>query len=573
MQKLGLKKKIMILVLSISIVSPIVAGIIIYRNTETSEQYKIIAENNLPRANLMGSVLSSFRQLRVDVRSLAIIGNSSEDFEKYLKQIGESRNKFLEYKEQLSALMTSPEEMKFMTGVEDAWKKFEALGNDILALHKKGDPESLNQMAVLIREKCPVIAHELDTVVEDMISWQEKQAKDRSQMAMSSSEVTTNVSLIIALCGVALALTGGGYFASSIVNTISRTMRELEASAKAIHKESDDVAGISSNLSEAATQQAASLQETVASIDEISAMVARNSDSAIASVRTSEDSTRAAEKGKQKVEEMKESIQAIAAGNKFIMDEMQRTNQEISDIVNVITEIGQKTQVINDIVFQTKLLSFNASVEAARAGEHGKGFSVVAEEVGNLASMSGKAANEISEMLNKSVNRVTEIVNGTKSLMDNLVIQSKEKVDMGTTRAEECADALDEIMKNVSSVNELLKEISTASREQSTGILEVNKAMSELDHVTQQNTNSSRESSQAAIDLNNQVELLNKIVADLSGFVEGGTKEKTPEAPVKKAQVIHLPNKEQKKMQEPLKKAAGFSDSVPASSDPRFEDV
>ena len=72
----------------------------------------------------------------------------------------------------------------------------------------------------------------------------------------------------------------------------------------------------------------------------------------------------------------------------------------------LISEIGNKTKVINDIVFQTKLLSFNASVEAARAGEHGKGFSVVAEEVGNLAHMSGNSAKEITQLLESSINRV-----------------------------------------------------------------------------------------------------------------------------------------------------------------------
>jgi methyl-accepting chemotaxis protein len=78
------------------------------------------------------------------------------------------------------------------------------------------------------------------------------------------------------------------------------------------------------------------------------------------------------------------------------MNQINYSNEQMSEIVKVIQEIETKTKVINDIVFQTKLLSFNASVEAARAGEQGKGFAVVAEEVGNLAQMSGNAAKEIS---------------------------------------------------------------------------------------------------------------------------------------------------------------------------------
>lgn len=99
------------------------------------------------------------------------------------------------------------------------------------------------------------------------------------------------------------------------------------------------------------------------------------------------------------------SITEISESNDRIMSQVADGNRKISEIVQVISEIGNKTKVINDIVFQTKLLSFNASVEAARAGEHGKGFAVVAEEVGNLAQMSGNAAKEISDMLNGSVSR------------------------------------------------------------------------------------------------------------------------------------------------------------------------
>lgn len=574
MSKLSLKAKIMVLVFFVSLVSPIVAGIIIYRNAQTAREYKIIAEVNLPRAELMGQVLASFRKLRVDVQSLAITGNTKEDYEKYLKEIESSKKEFLQYKDKLASLMSSPEERKLMDRVDVPWKKFEKLGEDIQGLLQKGDTESINQLADMVRVNCPEIATELDAAMENMVKWQQDLSAVINKRAIESSENTSNISLIIAILGVIVGQTFGGMFASSIISAFTKNMKELGESAQAINQKSQDVAGIASNLSEAATQQAASLQETVASIDEISAMVARNSDSAMASVKTSENSTRAAEKGKQKVNEMIDSINAIAAGNREIIDQMQKTNQEISEIVNVINDIGQKTQIINDIVFQTKLLSFNASVEAARAGEHGKGFAVVAEEVGNLASMSGNAANEISAMLSKSVSRVTEIVNSTKTLMDNLIRQSKDKVDAGTTTAKECAEALDEILRNVSSVNDLLKEISVASKEQSTGIIEVNKAMSELDHVTQQNSNSARESSQAAIDLNDQVERLNSIVADLTGILEGKgkTKRETQSAP--KADVIPFTAEAKPVNVEEASMKVAVGDGVaPQSDDPRFEDV
>ncbi|MDH4466907.1 MAG: methyl-accepting chemotaxis protein [Bacteriovoracaceae bacterium] len=300
----------------------------------------------------------------------------------------------------------------------------------------------------------------------------------------------------------------------SIATRLKNEITSLTINAKKLSESS-------SSLSAATTEQSSSLQETVASIDEISAMVARNSDSANQATEVSEKSTKAAQKGKEKTEELMSSINQIKSGNDEMMKKMQRSNDEISEIVKVIQDISQKTKVINDIVFQTKLLSFNASVEAARAGEHGKGFAVVAEEVGNLASMSGKAANEISEMLERSVKKVSSVVDGSKLLMDDMMKDIKSKVDVGTKNASECSVALEEILSNVSVANEMVREIATASIEQTTGVKEINKAMSELDKVTQSNNSVSQEVSLSANDLSGQSSRIEKITNELSFFVDG----------------------------------------------------
>lgn len=273
------------------------------------------------------------------------------------------------------------------------------------------------------------------------------------------------------------------------------------------------------------------------------------------------------------------SINDIAKGNDEIMSSIQKSNQEISEIVHVIQAIADKTKVINDIVFQTKLLSFNASVEAARAGEHGKGFAVVAEEVGNLASMSGKAATEISDMLDKSVHRVTNIVDGTKGMMDTLVRSSKDKVDFGTRTARECAGALDEIIRNVSSVSEMVREISTASREQSTGVREITKAMSELDQVTQANTSSSNDASQTARELQAQAEQLNGFVQELATLVYGKSVEQKdaksvpPQSGGNGHKIVQLDNYRSTKSETAKKKVVGLEFDAPSANDSRFEDA
>jgi methyl-accepting chemotaxis protein len=306
---------------------------------------------------------------------------------------------------------------------------------------------------------------------------------------------------------------------SSLISTISRITQSLMGEATSLQKVSETTALISTKLSEVTVQQASSLQETASSVGEISAMVSRNADSAANSAKISEKANNLAFGGKQKVKIMMDSINAISDGNDEIINQMEKSNREISDIVNVIQDISKKTEVINDIVFQTKLLSFNASVEAARAGEQGKGFSVVAEEVGNLATMSGNAANEITSMLDVSIQKVSKIVENSQNLMSSLIKKSRSKIEIGHQTSVDCSVALEEIVKNVSSLNDMVKEISHASQQQSTGIHEINKAMEDLDQVTQSNISITQDSSRTTKQLEEQAKRLNNLVQNLSDLL------------------------------------------------------
>jgi methyl-accepting chemotaxis protein len=276
-------------------------------------------------------------------------------------------------------------------------------------------------------------------------------------------------------------------------------------------------------LSQAATEQSSSLQEIVTSINEINAMVQKNADASKSSADVSNTSIQVAEEGKSRVDEMVQSIGEIASNIDVIMGQVENNNDEIAKVVHVIEEIQEKTKVINDIVFQTKLLSFNASVEAARAGENGKGFAVVAEEVGNLASMSGRAASEISELIESSTAQVESIVKNSKRNVESLIVSGKEKVSQGTAKAQECGAALDQVLDNVKAVNELIHEISSSSAEQSSGIQEITSALQQLDTVTHQNSAMASQSSLISKRLKERSERLNEIVKTLNNLVSGNS--------------------------------------------------
>ena len=343
---------------------------------------------------------------------------------------------------------------------------------------------------------------------------------------------------------------------------------------------------INTDLSSSTTQQAAALQETSSAADEISAMTDKNAKNAKSSQDTSAASLKMAQRGKEVIATMMQSIEAINRSNSDIMKQIAISNQQIAEIVKVINEIGNKTKVINDIVFQTKLLSFNAAVEAARAGEHGKGFSVVAEEVGNLAQMSGNAAKEISQMLTDSTKKVEQIVSDTQSKVGHLMDVSKGTVTRGTETAKQCGEVLDEIVQSVSQAHSLVGEIAVASHEQSQGIGEINKAVNQLSLVMQNNSVVTQNASNTSKELREQSDQLSQIVHMLSEVIhkdfEFSQKESSKEfsekvVPISNAKSnstnINKKVKDGQNDSEMVLKLASGSELIPSRDDKRFEEV
>lgn len=412
---------------------------------------------------------------------------------------------------------------------------------------------------------------------EDIKTMNELTATQLAEKSKYANELASNaiiMTMIISIASILLSI-GIAFFAlRSVTNAINEVVKSLFDSSIQVSSAAGQIASSAEELSQATTEQAASLEETAASIEEMNSMVSKNSDNADSTAATSGVSQQKATEGKVVVEKMIQSMDDINKSNGLIMDQVNYSNNRIAEIVKVIEEIGNKTKVINDIVFQTKLLSFNASVEAARAGEHGKGFAVVAEEVGNLAAMSGNAAKEISTLLDDSIRKVNEIVTETKTKVEKLIVDGKNTVESGSLVARQCGDVLEDIVKNVSSVSHMAVEIATASQEQARGVEEITKAMGQLDQATQQNASTSQECASAAEELSAQAEALKKAVGQLVSTINGQhdnseisnesnvtyLKKKAPT----KAPVVYGKTKE-------FKKVSG--DSTPSYDHDGFKDV
>lgn len=400
------------------------------------------------------------------------------------------------------------------------------------------------------------------TAMRAIINDMNKLTADRLREASDLANAQANQSILIALLMSSLSIVTSLIIAfmvlRAVTSAIALVVKNLSDSSIQVSGAATQIASSSEELSQAATEQAASLEETAASVEELNSMVAKNSENAKSTEQTSAKSQDAVNQGKQVIQKMMESMEAI-----------NRSSEGMADTVKVIEQIDKKTKVINEIVNKTELLSFNASVEAARAGEHGKGFAVVAEEVGNLARMSGAAAEEIAALLEESIRKVNQMVQDTK-----------KNVDMGASVTRECGEVFEEIVQNVNSVSGMATEISSASQEQARGCGEITKAMTQLDQMTQQNAATSEECASAAEELSAQAEALKGAVNLLVLTVNGGNSGEIgiPEAPVKKAtpvkpagNLVQLKGpRSSPAAGAPLKKAAG---SPPSYDSDGFRDV
>ena len=327
--------------------------------------------------------------------------------------------------------------------------------------------------------------------------------------------------LIWTAVAVLIALAFAYWLGNKISKQIHSVSDMLFSGAAELRASVGQVLSISHDMANISVKQSTSSQETAAAAQEISATTQKSAESAKESEDLSTHSKLKATEGRQIVENMARSMVKIDQSNDAVSSAVNDSNSKIADIVKVIDEINGKTKVINDIVFQTKLLSFNASVEAARAGEHGKGFAVVAEEVGNLAQMSGNASQEISQLLEKSTNQVHQIINSNRATVDKIMISARSSVTEGTQVVNECERVLKDIVDSSDSVFAAVSSISVASSEQSIAVAEIAKAIQEIDHTTQIGVQTAQSCSAAAAQLAGKTKSLTTLSSRLRSIVEG----------------------------------------------------
>ena len=260
-------------------------------------------------------------------------------------------------------------------------------------------------------------------------------------VALSNARYDYQIPHIENLTGMVASLLSGAKVTQSSINEV---MCLIEKSNNELTSSANELENASKKLSNSSNIQAASLEETAAAIEEISATVSRSSENAVKMALYATNVTKSSNTGKELAYE---------------------TATSMEEINNQVIAINEAISVIDQIAFQTNILSLNAAVEAATAGEAGKGFAVVAAEVRNLASRSADAANEI------------------KTIVSNATVKAKE----GKEITSKMIEGYNDLNENIVITTKLIEDVANASKEQQLAMAQINDTVNSLDQATQQN--------------------------------------------------------------------------------------
>lgn len=261
------------------------------------------------------------------------------------------------------------------------------------------------------------------------------------------------------------------------ITKLQAAMRKIANSADGISSEAAGISSSADNLAMRTEQQAASLEQTAAALEQVTTTVRGT---ASASKEASQAVTVARTDAETAQSVMKQTLTA--------MSQIEASSGQIGNIISVMEEIA----------FQTNLLSLNAGVEAARAGDAGRGFAVVATEVRALAQRSAEASREIKELISNSSNHI----------------------EAGGRYVRQAGDALGHIAAKVVEINGLVENIAASAQEQSIALSEVNVAVNQMDQFTQQNAAMVEETTAASHSMNSEAQELARLISEFQ--VEGG---------------------------------------------------
>jgi methyl-accepting chemotaxis protein len=428
-------------------------------------EYRSIARDNIAVAEFNDAFLG----LRIQVKDFQFYRTETAQ-----RECEKSVTRTTEVLASAKKEMTLPEEVQKLADLEQAWSQYSQALPGLLTAIAQNNATGVAESVARLKPLGEAIGKDSDAIRELITTEQGKLGTAFQNRVQKAVSLITVFSLSAFAAGILAAI----FLTRSITRALRQLINDLSMGAEQTAAASSQVSSSSQSLAEGASEQAASLEETSSSLEEMSSMIKRNADNAEKANHLARSARGAADRGASDMQSMTSAMEAI-----------QSSSTDISKIIKTIDEIA----------FQTNILALNAAVEAARAGEAGMGFAVVADEVRNLAQRSAQAAKETATKIEGAI----------------------EKTSQGVQICSTVSQGLQEIVSQIRQVDELVAEVTAASREQSQGISQVNIAVGQMDKVTQANAATAEESASASEELNAQAENLKDSVGRLVELVEG----------------------------------------------------
>ncbi|MEI6713224.1 MAG: methyl-accepting chemotaxis protein [Verrucomicrobiota bacterium] len=500
---LSLKKKLICSLSVIIGVNLISTGVLLYNEEANLTVANSLQsdEERLLNATEMKLNVVQVQQFLSDVSATRAQDGLDDGFEEATKCAAEFKRGLERARTQARAIQDTATLQK-LDEIQKRFDDYFQVGNVMAKAYVKGGPEEGNKLMEGFDRKSKLLQETVDPFL--------KTETERSGESVKRMKGRIQFQTTLAIGGTIFLVLFGGMIVLVLVRSVSAPIEAaldtLSQSIEQSSKSADDISELSHSLAEGAAKQAAEIENSSSSMQEIASMAKSNATNTGNGKVLATAARKTAEDGQIKLKSMTGSLTHIQTA-------FGQMNEAVDKMQNSQVEVAKIVKSIDEIAFQTNLLALNAAVEAARAGEAGAGFAVVADEVRSLAHRSALAAKETASKIEESTQTSLLSLEAAKLLQVNI-----EEI---TTQSTDVNQGFDLILTKMAEVDALIAQIADSSHEQEAGIEQINQAINTLDKTTQASAEHAEQTASAANEMQQQAEDLQDTLYDLRRVIHG----------------------------------------------------
>ena len=446
---------------------------------------------------------------------------TSTELRPHLKVIPTYKATFEINRNDLAKAINNSDEAEILKKMSSNWQEVKPFLDNYLKEIENAAELKPDEIAKEVKKA--QLSSSIDKVLDSLNELQDKQSIGVENLAKQNQQVLYTIYKFLLICFFLFCFITafvGRFFATTLSNSLDGLSTELNESVHNLVTLSMRIRETANLGNENASLQENRVYQANEALEKINKMSQQTSNLSSNSLAISTDSKEISTRGQDSFVAVTTSIQDISESNRSLLQEIDAGNTKLENIAGMIGEINEKINVINDIVFQTKLLSFNASIEAARSS-NGSSFMVVADEVGKLAMMSGEAAKEIFSLLQDGLDKITQLIASSKENARTLISSSALNIKNGISTSKECAEVLNNLGRNVEGISDTLVDIAASSQNQSDEISSVLILSSEINEITRKNLGISKDSIKISEELQKLSVFINQNIASLDNHIKG----------------------------------------------------